>query len=78
MQSLIQAHQHLQGLMILSLTLLNHRVDWESVFDQIQQQHSKATVGVFYCGPPVLGNLLKKLSAAHSGSTRFAFHRESF
>ncbi|KAG4949500.1 hypothetical protein JHK86_042739 [Glycine max] len=56
------------------------RPNWKEVFTKIASKHPFSTVGVFYCGMPVLAKELKKLSLelSHKTTTRFEFHKEYF
>ncbi|GAB4853684.1 hypothetical protein Ancab_017874 [Ancistrocladus abbreviatus] len=56
------------------------RPNWKEVFTKIAKKHPYSTVGVFYCGRPVLAKELKKLSLEMSqkSPTRFEFHKEQF
>ncbi|KAI8020220.1 hypothetical protein LOK49_LG04G00045 [Camellia lanceoleosa] len=56
------------------------RPNWREVFNKIASKYPYATVGVFYCGMPLLAKELKKLSheLTHRTSTRFEFHKEYF
>lgn len=56
------------------------RPNWNEVFTKIASKHKGKTVGVFYCGTPVLAKELRRLSheMSHKTSTRFHFHKEYF
>ncbi|ONK66055.1 uncharacterized protein A4U43_C06F3700 [Asparagus officinalis] len=56
------------------------RPNWREVFMKIASKHRGGTVGVFYCGTPVLAKELRSLSheMSHKTSTRFHFHKEYF
>ncbi|XP_059644454.1 respiratory burst oxidase homolog protein C-like [Cornus florida] len=53
---------------------------WCSVYEHIALNHTDATVGVFYCGPPGPTKELRKLASdfSHETSTKFEFHKENF
>ncbi|KAK8697060.1 hypothetical protein V6N13_113222 [Hibiscus sabdariffa] len=82
--TMVQALNHAKhGVDILSGTRVRThfaRPNWREVFRKIASKHPHATVGVFYCGMPVLAKELKKLSRelSHKTSTRFEFHKEYF
>ncbi|KAH7519339.1 hypothetical protein FEM48_Zijuj08G0025700 [Ziziphus jujuba var. spinosa] len=82
--TMVQALNHAKhGVDILSGTRVRThfaRPNWKEVFAKIASKHPYATVGVFYCGMPVLAKELKKLSQELSKktSTRFEFHKEYF
>ncbi|XVF35183.1 hypothetical protein REPUB_Repub18cG0123200 [Reevesia pubescens] len=82
--AMVQALNHAKhGVDILSGTQVRThfaRPNWKEVFRKIATKHPYATVGVFYCGMPVLAKELKKLSRelSHKTSTRFEFHKEYF
>ncbi|GAV70958.1 Ferric_reduct domain-containing protein/FAD_binding_8 domain-containing protein/NAD_binding_6 domain-containing protein/NADPH_Ox domain-containing protein [Cephalotus follicularis] len=82
--TMVQALNHAKhGVDILSGTRVRThfaRPNWKEVFTKIASKHPYATVGVFYCGMPVLAKELKQLShvLSHKTSTRFEFHKEYF
>ncbi|KAE8687582.1 Respiratory burst oxidase-like protein A [Hibiscus syriacus] len=82
--TMVQALNHAKhGVDILSGTRVRThfaRPNWKEVFRKIASKHPHATVGVFYCGMPMLAKELKKLSSelSHKTSTRFEFHKEYF
>ncbi|KAK6941241.1 Ferric reductase, NAD binding domain [Dillenia turbinata] len=82
--TMIQALNHAKnGVDILSGTRVRThfaRPNWKEVFNKIAIKHPYTTVGVFYCGLPVLAQELRKLSKELSQrtSTRFEFHKEYF
>ncbi|XP_074269286.1 respiratory burst oxidase homolog protein E-like [Silene latifolia] len=82
--TLVQALTHAKyGVDILSGTKVKThfaRPNWKEVFAKIAKKHPYSTIGVFYCGRPVLAKELKKLSQelSHKTSTRFEFHKEQF
>ncbi|XP_009769453.1 respiratory burst oxidase homolog protein E [Nicotiana tabacum] len=82
--TMIQALNHAKhGVDILSGTRVRThfaRPKWMEVFKRIALKHPYSTVGVFYCGMPVLAKELKKLSQelTYKTSTRFEFHKENF
>ncbi|KAF6146707.1 hypothetical protein GIB67_008993 [Kingdonia uniflora] len=82
--TMVQALNHAKhGVDILSGTRVRThfaRPNWKEVFAKIASRHPSATIGVFYCGMPVLAKELKKLSydMSNKTSTRFEFHKEYF
>ncbi|XP_023758051.1 respiratory burst oxidase homolog protein E [Lactuca sativa] len=82
--TMVQALTHAKhGVDILSGTRVRThfaRPNWREVFSKVASKHPNSTVGVFYCGMPVLAKELKKLSyeMSHKTSTRFEFHKEYF
>lgn len=50
------------------------RPDWESEFGRIAREHGGNPVTVFYCGPPGLTRVLRRVSARYG----FGFRREQF
>ncbi|PRQ47080.1 putative NAD(P)H oxidase (H(2)O(2)-forming) [Rosa chinensis] len=82
--TMVQALNHAKhGVDILSGTrVMTHfaRPNWKEVFTKIASKHPFSTVGVFYCGMPMLAKELKMLSLelSHKTSTRFEFHKEYF
>ncbi|KAJ4832374.1 hypothetical protein Tsubulata_022309 [Turnera subulata] len=82
--TMVQALNHAKhGVDIVSGTRVRThfaRPNWKEVFTKVAAKHPFATVGVFYCGMPVLAKELKKLSLelSHKTSTRFEFHKEYF
>ncbi|XP_015075147.1 respiratory burst oxidase homolog protein E-like isoform X1 [Solanum pennellii] len=82
--TMLQALNHAKhGVDILSGTKVRThfaRPKWTEVFKRIALKHPYSTVGVFYCGMPVLAKELKKLSqeVTYKTSTRFEFHKEYF
>ncbi|KAI3801242.1 hypothetical protein L1987_29346 [Smallanthus sonchifolius] len=82
--TMVQALTHAKhGVDILSGTRVRThfaRPNWREVFSKIASKHPNTTIGVFYCGMPVLAKELKKLSyeMSHKTSTRFEFHKEYF
>ncbi|GLU05254.1 hypothetical protein SLE2022_223650 [Rubroshorea leprosula] len=82
--TMVQALNHAKhGFDILSDTRVRThfaRPNWKKVFTKIASKHPNTTIGVFYCGVPVLAMELKKLSheISHKTSTRFEFHKELF
>ncbi|KAL9242186.1 hypothetical protein vseg_016211 [Gypsophila vaccaria] len=82
--TLVQALGHAKyGVDILSGTKVQThfaRPKWKEVFAKIAKKHPYSTIGVFYCGRPVLAKELKKLSheMSQNTSTRFEFHKEQF
>ncbi|KAL6222095.1 hypothetical protein ACLB2K_005487 [Fragaria x ananassa] len=82
--TMVQALNHAKhGVDILSGTsVMTHfaRPNWKEVFTKIASKHPFSTVGVFYCGMPMLAKELKMLSLelSQKTSTRFEFHKEYF
>ncbi|PSS15435.1 Respiratory burst oxidase protein like [Actinidia chinensis var. chinensis] len=82
--TMVQALNHAKhGVDILSGTRVRThfaRPNWKEVFNKIASKYPYATVGVFYCGMPLLAKELRKLSheLTHRTSTRFEFHKEYF
>jgi predicted ferric reductase len=56
------------------------RPNWDRVFPSIAEKHPDSDVGVFFCGPPALSNVLHVLSNKYSDpkGTRFFFGNENF
>jgi len=57
------------------------RPSWDQIFQEKAQRHSGTTIGVFYCGPPVLSKQLARFSSKYttpSNHTVFSFHKENF
>lgn len=53
--------------------------NWDNEFTNIAAKHPKTKVGVFLCGPPVLGKSLEKQCLSHSeADTKFIFNKENF
>ncbi|KAI5320026.1 hypothetical protein L3X38_039734 [Prunus dulcis] len=82
--TMVQALNHAKhGVDILSGTRVRThfaRPNWKEVFTKIASKHPYSTVGVFYCGMPMLAKELRVLSheLSHKTSTRFEFHKEYF
>ncbi|PIN05683.1 Ferric reductase, NADH/NADPH oxidase [Handroanthus impetiginosus] len=82
--TMVQALNHAKhGVDILSGTRVRThfaRPNWKEVFNKVASKHPCSTVGVFYCGMPILANELKKISQelTYKTSTRFEFHKEYF
>ncbi|KAL4180828.1 hypothetical protein AMTRI_Chr12g234330 [Amborella trichopoda] len=82
--TMVQALNHAKhGVDIVSGTRVRThfaRPDWRKVFTKIASKHPYKTVGVFYCGMPVLAKELKRMSheLSHNSATRFQFHKENF
>ncbi|KAD3068417.1 hypothetical protein R6Q59_017576 [Mikania micrantha] len=82
--TMVQALTHAKhGVDILSGTRVRThfaRPNWREVFSKVASKNPNTTIGVFYCGMPVLAKELKKLSyeMSHKTSTRFEFHKEYF
>ena len=58
------------------------RPDWDEIFGSLHAAHAGKSIGVFFCGPSRLGDVLKKqcekFSDTDKNGTRFAFHTEVF
>uniref|UniRef100_M4BJT3 FAD-binding FR-type domain-containing protein n=1 Tax=Hyaloperonospora arabidopsidis (strain Emoy2) TaxID=559515 RepID=M4BJT3_HYAAE len=58
------------------------RPDWDKVFAQARANHPGEEVGVFYCGPhmleEILDNTCKRFSSSGVNGTVFDFHSEKF
>ncbi|TDH65052.1 uncharacterized protein CCR75_009728 [Bremia lactucae] len=58
------------------------RPDWDKVFSEARMNHPGEEVGVFYCGPHALEEILdtmcKRYSSSDSNGTIFDFHSEKF
>ncbi|XP_050363312.1 respiratory burst oxidase homolog protein E [Argentina anserina] len=82
--TMVQALNHAKnGVDILSGTsVMTHfaRPNWKEVFTKVASKHPFSTVGVFYCGMPMLAKELKMISLelSQKTSTRFEFHKEYF
>ncbi|PAN12588.1 hypothetical protein PAHAL_2G276000 [Panicum hallii] len=82
--SMVQALNHAKhGVDIVSGTRVRThfaRPNWKEVFTRIASKHPNSTVGVFYCGAPMLAKELKTLAheMSHKTGTRFHFHKEYF
>ncbi|CAI0627799.1 unnamed protein product [Linum tenue] len=82
--TMVQALNHAKhGVDIVSGTRVRThfaRPNWREVFTKIASKHPFATIGVFYCGMPILAKELKKLSQelTRRTTTRFEFHKEYF
>lgn len=69
----------LTGARACSLTIFG-RPDWSIVFERVKDQHPQTTVGVFFCGQFILGQILEKQCRKHSdkNGTRFEYLYERF
>ncbi|KAL4010596.1 hypothetical protein IC575_030097 [Cucumis melo] len=82
--TMVQALNHAKhGVDILSGTRARThfaRPEWKEVFGRIASKHAYKTVGVFYCGMPMLAKQLSTLSQQFTlkTTTRFEFHKEYF
>lgn len=82
--TMVQALNHAKhGVDIVSGTRVRThfaRPNWKEVFAKIASKHPGATVGVFYCGAPILAKELRRLSleTSQKTTTRFHFHKEYF
>eukprot|EP00927_Polykrikos_kofoidii_P028754 TRINITY_DN25012_c0_g1_i1.p1 TRINITY_DN25012_c0_g1~~TRINITY_DN25012_c0_g1_i1.p1 ORF type:complete len:1090 (-),score=106.17 TRINITY_DN25012_c0_g1_i1:199-3468(-) len=58
------------------------RPDWPTIFGQIARDHPGKSIGVFYCGPSTLGDILNNQCTAENerlaDGTRFTFKTEVF
>eukprot|EP00250_Pteridium_aquilinum_P020020 c24671_g1_i1 orf=344-3124(+) len=56
------------------------RPNWYKVFTRLAAKHPNTTIGVFYCGPPILTKELSSLSIklTRTSTTKFVFHKENF
>ncbi|XP_072973260.1 respiratory burst oxidase homolog protein F-like isoform X1 [Typha angustifolia] len=82
--SAIQAlHFMKNGIDIISRTPVRTqfaRPNWFRVFSALASRHEGERIGVFYCGPEVLGRQLERLCHKMSSKTptRFVFHKEHY
>ncbi|KAJ3043889.1 hypothetical protein HDV00_003927 [Rhizophlyctis rosea] len=58
------------------------RPNWDGIFKQVQRVHRGEDIGVFFCGPKVLGDTLhkncNKWTEATEDGTKFFFNEENF
>lgn len=55
------------------------RPNWDLIFKTVRDRHANADVGVFFCGPKVLSQVLhKQCNKWTSDSTRFHYGKENF
>jgi len=57
------------------------RPNWDQIFADKAQKLQGLTVGVFYCGPPVLSKQLSRYCVKYSSTrtkTMFSYHKENF
>jgi len=59
------------------------RPDWKKYFGDLAAKYPRQTVGVFYCGPAVLQQVLQKTceqssTSKKTGGTKFVFYHENF
>jgi len=64
-------------------THLGTRLPVDDIFKRVKELHPNTKVGVFYCGTPLIRDLLETACAEHSGraaygETRFKLHAENF
>ncbi|RVE75166.1 hypothetical protein OJAV_G00014260 [Oryzias javanicus] len=53
--------------------------NWDNEFTNIASAHPGSKVGVFLCGPPVLGKALEKQCISHTeAGVKFIFNKENF
>ncbi|XP_072989307.1 respiratory burst oxidase homolog protein E-like [Typha latifolia] len=82
--TMVQALNHAKhGVDIVSGTRVRThfaRPNWKEVFARIASKHPNGTVGVFYCGAPMLAKELRRISHEMNQrtTTRFHFHKEYF
>lgn len=66
------------------VTLLNSptyygRPMWSSLFDEISYECTTNRIGVFYCGPGILGDAIDRICTLKSNKTlKFEYYREKF
>ncbi|KAJ8764862.1 hypothetical protein K2173_010327 [Erythroxylum novogranatense] len=82
--TMVQALNHAKnGVDIVSGTRVRThfaRPNWKKVLSKLCSKHCYATIGVFYCGAPVLAKELSALCHEFNqkGSAKFEFHKEHF
>lgn len=82
--TMVQALNHAKnGVDIVSGTRVRThfaRPKWNKVLSKLSSKHCNATIGVFYCGAPVLAKEISNLCYEFNqkGSTKFEFHKEHF
>ncbi|KAK9278589.1 hypothetical protein L1049_028161 [Liquidambar formosana] len=82
--SAIQSLHHAKnGIDIVSRTpVWTHfaRPNWSRIFSNLARRHRGKRIGLFYCGPSVLGRELERLciKVSTKSTTRFVFHKENF
>jgi len=57
------------------------RPDWDEVFRNMKQRHEKENIGVMYCGPGAVADILKVKCGDHTdkaSGSRFILHKENF
>lgn len=56
------------------------RADWTRIFEKASGNHPDTTIGVFFCGQYVLGNILEQNCRKYSGrnGTKFEYMYERF
>eukprot|EP00658_Telonema_sp_P-2_P029879 TRINITY_DN2265_c0_g1_i5.p1 TRINITY_DN2265_c0_g1~~TRINITY_DN2265_c0_g1_i5.p1 ORF type:complete len:495 (-),score=115.02 TRINITY_DN2265_c0_g1_i5:484-1968(-) len=56
------------------------RPNWDKIFAYIKKKHPLEEVGVFFCGPPVIGGQLATCSAKYTSEndTKFFYYEEHF
>ncbi|KAJ1506816.1 hypothetical protein HMI55_001021 [Coelomomyces lativittatus] len=66
----------------LSSKTIYGRPNWDQIFQKFKSNHPNEDIGVFFCGPKVLSQLLHKMANKYSdgGSegVRFHYHKENF
>lgn len=58
------------------------RPDWDKIFQSVRDKHSGEEIGVFFCGPHALDQVLaaicNKFSSSSDGGVYFDYHSEKF
>jgi len=57
------------------------RPNWDQIFKEKAARHQGQTVGVFFCGPPVISKQLYKCCRNYTtvaNNTKFKYHKENF
>ncbi|XP_062980594.1 NADPH oxidase 3 [Elgaria multicarinata webbii] len=58
------------------------RPNWDTEFKQIAENHPSNSIGVFFCGPKTLSQILQKMCSWHSSAdprgVQFYYNKESF
>jgi len=57
------------------------RPNWDAIFQDKAQKHTGQTIGVFFCGPPLLSKQLSKFCSKYTttrSNTIFLYHKENF
>jgi len=70
------------GLKADHINLIFARPDFDKTFQDMREKHPNTKIGVFFCGPKVIKNMLAKCCRKYSGKgdneTRFKLHAENF